>query len=171
MRRWLLVGLGVLAVAVGLAARQLTAWSPPSQAAARPYTGVMDRYLASQWGSGIMFGNAGRWFCATKFLGSSAPGNRVSAYAWALCEETKMAGDQVVFGSGVSAPVVVYLRHSDTGFKAVGRNEPGDGDEYASDVRRLFPGDVADWIIGSGSDGVFKLLRADIVRQARAASS
>lgn len=170
MRRWFLVSIGVVALVAVVAARQLTAWSPPSQAATRPYTAVMDRYLASHENGGI-FGKAGRWFCATKFLGSSAHGNRVSAYAWALCQETKMTGNRVVFGSGDSFPVVVYMRRSNTGFNAVGYDEPGDAPAYEPDIHRLFPGDVADWILGSAHNGDLKLLQANIVSQARAASS
>ena len=116
-----------------------------------------------------MFGSAGRWFCATRFLGATVSGTRVTAYVWALCEETKATGRRIAFGTGDSLPVVVHLRRIGTRLEAVGREEPRDAPYYGPDVRRLFPGDMADWILGSGDGGDAAALHASVVSQARGA--
>jgi len=161
----MMVGLGLAAVLAGYAVES-SAWSPPSQAAARPYTTVVDRYLASEHGpNGWVFGPAGHWFCATRFLGAATSGDRVTVYVWALCDEWKRSGDRIVSGGGESLPVVVYLRNADGHLHGVSFDEPGDAPDYAPDVRRLFPGDVADWILSHPGDVTD--LQQNVIAQAR----
>jgi hypothetical protein len=162
------VVVAVVALGVGLVARRLTAWSPPPVAAGRSYATVLDRYLASTYGpNGGVFGSAGHWFCATRFLGATPSGERVTVYAWAECDETKRSGTRIVTGSGDSVPVVVHLRGIVGHLKGVGFDEPFDAPYYEPDVHRLFPSNMADWILSHPS-GVGDLEQGVIAQAQRA---
>src|SRR5689334_8119320 len=96
----LTVGLvGAAALVLGHLADSATQWAPPAPESARPYTAVLDRYLATRYhGSSGVFASGSRWYCATKFLGATSHGSAVTAYAWALCEETKRTGNLIRIG-------------------------------------------------------------------------
>jgi hypothetical protein len=83
--------------------------------------------------------------------------------------ETKVARGRVAIGTAQSLPAVVHLRRVGSVLRAVGYAEPGDT-AYGSDVRRLFPGGMAGWILGSRDPLNLGALDAAVIRQARAAA-
>jgi hypothetical protein len=171
LRRTLGIGLVTLALTLAVPfVLRLIAWSPPAESAGRPYTGLVDRYLATREVPSGLLGHGSRWFCATRFLGAETAGRRVDVDVWALCEETQVTGRRVAIGTAESVPVVVHLRRTGSGLRAVGYEEPGDSPDYAPDVHRLFPGGMAGWIIGNGDRGGIGSLDAAVHRQARAAA-
>ena len=152
MRASVLIGI-VAILAVGLAAtRQLAAWSPPSASVAHRYTPTLNGYLASRYthAEGV-FGRDGQWYCATKLLGVQSDGSDVTAYAWTLCEETTHSQGRIKTGSAYSLPVVVHLRRQGGHLRGVGYAAPADAPAYTSDVHRLFPSNIANWILSHPS--------------------
>lgn len=96
-------------------------------------------------------------FCGVDLLGSSQDERLV--YAWAQCSTFRRDGDAVEETSGVSGPVLVNMSFQ----KAT---VPGDGAQYAADVRRLFPPDVAERML---AQDVHVDQDADLLRKRAAA--
>ncbi|HET7379822.1 MAG TPA: hypothetical protein VFJ24_07265 [Gaiellales bacterium] len=169
----LILGVVIVAFVVGRAvAGRVAGWSPPSPVAGKPYVDVVNRFLASQYHAGDgVFASGSRWYCATKFLGASNHGAQVTVYGWAECDETKRTGDRIRMGSGDSLPVVVHLRRVAGQLRGVGLDEPGDAPMYEPDVRRMFPADIAGWILAHPSPSDLRPLEANIVHQARHSAS
>lgn len=66
--------------------------------------------------------------------------DRASLYLWVQCQEFYIDQENVLkTGSGISLPVVIRLLENNTGYQIIESQRPGDGEVYASDVRKLFP--------------------------------
>jgi len=168
MRVRILIALVVLlAVAVVVVVvRQQRAWSPPSANTASRYTPALNTYLASTYAhaEGVL-GPTHRWYCATKLLGIHPDGSDSTAYAWALCEETLHSAGRIKTGSAYDLPVVVHLRRVAGHLQGVSYDQPGDAPAYTSDVQRLFPATIADWILAHPTAELAGLQR-DVLAQA-----
>lgn len=141
-------------------------WSPPGSGAGQRYVGIVNRYLASSYhGDSGVFASGSRWYCATKFLGASSHGAIVTVYGWAECDETKRTGSRIRLGSGDSQPVVVELRRVAGMLRGVSFREPGEV-SYVSDVRKLFPGEMVEWILAHPPSDL-RPLEASVIKRAR----
>ncbi|MFN3367652.1 MAG: hypothetical protein ACK411_14780 [Exiguobacterium mexicanum] len=60
-------------------------------------------------------------------------------YVWALIQEYVREGDRFEQGSGMSAPLVLYIDSDDESFTIQGHRLPGDGSSYPTDLWTLFP--------------------------------
>lgn len=99
---------------------------------------TISEYLVTTFGVSAYGGEV---FCSYQLLGyEKGNEDRASLYLWVQCQEFYV--DQVNVlrtGAGVSLPVVVYLLKTDTGYQIVESQRPGDGEVYATDIRKLFP--------------------------------
>jgi hypothetical protein len=50
--------------------------------------------------------------------------------------------DKLESGTGWSVPLLLYVDMSSGKLRILGHIAPGDGDNYATDVKRLFPGSI-----------------------------
>ena len=97
-------------------------------------------------------------FCAFEILETDASAGEI--YLWALMEEYYHEGSYVQLGSGMSVPIVLKVSSSSEkqSFEIKGHYIPGDGSNYADDVRQLFPRNVHSKIFEYSSKHISKLI-------------
>ncbi len=99
---------------------------------------TLNEYLANTFG---LSAHGGRIFCSYQLLGyEKGDADRASLYLWVQCQEFYIDQERILqAGSGVSLPVVIYLLKNDAGYRIIESQHPGEGEVYATDVRKLFP--------------------------------
>jgi hypothetical protein len=103
--------------------------------------------------------------CGFYRLGASP--DEAYRYVWANC--SLFHGETVL--SGISVPVRVHVRGTGAALEVLGQEIPGDGAAYATDVRRLFPAELVDTILGAPSTDIVRVADAGAHRDAREQSS
>jgi len=88
-------------------------------------------------------------------------------FVWANC--SLFRGETVL--SGISVPVRLHVRGAGASMEVLGHEIPGDGTAYAPDVRRLFPADLVDTILGAPTTDIVRVADAGARRDASEQSS
>jgi hypothetical protein len=101
-------------------------------------------YLASHVGVSA-FG--GKVFCSYEKLGASEDTANPRLLVWALCQEY-YCQKSLDRGTGMSLPVVLFLQIAGSAYTITSSKIPGDGKQFGTDVKTLFPQDTWDSIFG-----------------------
>lgn len=116
----------------------------------------IERYLTTE----VMNPNFGGEVWTTyQILDTNSTKNEV--YVWALIQEYVQEGDRLEQGSGMSAPLVLYLDNDDESFTIQGHRLPRDGSYYPTDLWTMFPVHVQ-LAISSHPDGLVTKLHAQM---------
>jgi hypothetical protein len=125
---------------------------PPLQLPVSITEATLKTYLVESFGITAYGGKA---FCAYQLMGYGNTNDQDKALnLWVFCQEYYLEGEGLRVGSGVSLPVVIDLQGINGGYHIIGNKFPGDGANYGSDVRQLFPETLWDQIFGTTESGV-----------------
>src|SRR5207253_11211992 len=98
---------------------------------------VTKTYLAEK--IGIVGFNRGKPFCGYKLLDLEEDGNTIKEYVDAICQEYYIKDQKLETGSAIGMPVVVVIGKSSQADRVISHEEPGIGDSFMIDVKRIFP--------------------------------
>lgn len=103
-----------------------------------------------------------KWFVSTKIYRTDKNiSGHITVYAWILAESYYMENGEIKEGSGFSIPHIFNLNKTEHGYKVLNYQIPGDGSNYAKDMRRMFPLDVYYKMSNVQYDGTIKNLMAE----------
>lgn len=103
-----------------------------------------------------------KWFVSTKIYRTDKRiSGHITAYAWVLAESYYIENGEVKEGSGFSIPHIFNLNKTEHGYEVLNYQIPGDGSNYAKDMRRMFPLDVYNKMSNVQYDGTIKNLMAE----------
>ena len=85
-------------------------------------------------------GFGGKPFCGYKLLDVEESDIRVYEYVDVLCQEYYVKGNgKLEKGTAIALPVALTIAKAGTAFEVISHEEPRDGDEFAPDIKRIFP--------------------------------
>lgn len=81
---------------------------------------------------------------AIEILGSNTTNKEI--YIWVIAQEFYLEGGSQKRTSGVSLPVVLEVRKEENEFQVLNHKTPGEGNEYLTDVEKMFPKEIRERI-------------------------
>ena len=100
----------------------------------------------------ILPATVGKLYSAFTILGT----DKDKIYIWLLKEEYKK-DDTSTAQSGVSLPVVLYIKDNSNKIEITNHKIPKDGAEYEKDIKKLFPRNIINIINNNNNEGVKEL--------------
>lgn len=127
---------------------------------------AMEEYLAGQLVE-PHFG--GQVFCSVEVFGFEAEQDAGFAFVWAYCMEFTADEGELSRGSGISAPVMVFMTPYNDSYLPTEYEMPRNGSYYGDDINDMFPPDVVEQMC-LGRTGCYNeraaRLEADVERKA-----
>jgi len=127
---------------------------------------AMEEYLAGQLVE-PHFG--GQIFCSVEVFGFEAKQDAGFAFVWAYCMEYTVDEGKLSRGSGISAPVMVFMTSDNDSYLPTEYEMPRIGSYYGDDINDIFPPDVVEQMC-LGRTGCYNersaRLEADVERKA-----
>lgn len=105
----------------------------------------------------------GKVFSAHKIFHSDAG----CIYIWAYMQEYYKKDESLESGTGWSVPLVLYVDMSSGKLRILGHIAPGDGDVYATDVKRLFPGAIQKEVFDFPTSDKARVLEGEALERAK----
>lgn len=81
----------------------------------------------------------GKYFCAFESYGMKKSFGETVVYVWVHSQEYYLDGRSLVRGRGRGLPVAFNLKERQETYEVIGCEVPSEGENYANDIRKIFP--------------------------------